>query len=117
MKQLIKDYHEHNPTRNRSFDMTPSFAFIDEGLTRSLYGREEKINKRPTFHYRLPNCELSNPDWSIDKEWGIWQKVEKLALDDSLLPTMIDKWNEKNESLMSFDTFWIKEINEEIEGL
>lgn len=117
LKQLIKDYHKHNPTRNRAFDMTPLFAYLDEGLTRKLYGTDEKINKRPTFHYRLPNCELSNPQWSISKEWKTWEKVEKLALDDNLINSVIDKWVIKNEKPISIDAFWLKEIKEQIERL
>jgi hypothetical protein len=117
MKELISDYHKHNPTRNRSLDMTPLFAYIDEELTRELFGKDEKINKRPTFHYRLPNCDLTNPKWSINKELQIWMKVEKLADNSKLLDEMIKKWIEQNENLISLEKFWVDEITDEIEGL
>ena len=32
----------------------------------------EKINGRPTFHYRLPDARLSDPGWSIAPDWNRW---------------------------------------------
>ena len=41
----------------------------------------EKINGRPTFHYRLPDARLSDPGWSIAPDWNRWVCVERLAAD------------------------------------
>ncbi|NVJ99255.1 MAG: amidoligase family protein [Alphaproteobacteria bacterium] len=79
LDQLIQDYHYYNPSRNKALDMLPVFAHLNNDLVRKLYGPEEKINARPTFHYRLPNCDLSDPNWSLLKEWELWLKIEKLA--------------------------------------
>jgi len=51
---LIDDYVRLNPTRNRDLDMLPLLAFLDEDRVRSKLP-DEKINPRPTFHYRLPD--------------------------------------------------------------
>jgi hypothetical protein len=48
----------------------------------------ELIKSRPAFHYRLPNCEIDNPNWSIAKEWNYWIEVEKLADDKDKLDKM-----------------------------
>jgi hypothetical protein len=76
---LIRDYHQFNRSRNKALDMLPLFAEMDESLVRALYGAEEKIHARPTYHYRLPNCELSRNDWSLMTEWKRWLHVEELA--------------------------------------
>lgn len=77
-EQLIDDYLEYNPTRNRELDMLPLFRHLDEQrvmrqITSSL------VKARPTFHYRLPNASFNKPGWSVTGEWNRWLKVEKLA--------------------------------------
>ncbi len=110
IEQFIKDYHTHNPTRNRSLDMLPVFAHINEEYVRKLFGSEEKINKRPTFHYRLPNCELHKDSWSPSKEWKRWMYVEELAGDEKKLSDLIEKWRLFNNKWFATKSSWIKEI-------
>ena len=53
--------------------MTTIFAHIDWSLLENVTGLElDLINPRPAFHYRLPNCHLHNPEWSIQKEVQRW---------------------------------------------
>ncbi len=95
LEMLIRDYHTHNPSRNRAFDMLPVFAHLDNELVRSLYGEEEKINARPTYHYRLPNCELSRSDWTLTQEWRRWCVLEDLACDEGKLARLMKAWRER----------------------
>jgi hypothetical protein len=84
-EQLVSEYVEANPTRNRGLDLLPLF--------RALYGdaflaRVEEaalVKSRPTFHYRLPNSELSTPGWSPRADWNRWVALERLAEDRTLL--------------------------------
>lgn len=75
---LIDDYLRISPTRNRALDMLPLFAHVDESRVRAAVG-DEKLNPRPTFHYRLCNCRIGHPDWRPSQEWGSWLRVEALA--------------------------------------
>ncbi len=84
MQQFIDDYLDFNPTRNRNLDMLPLFKYIDQDRVIQQV-REQKINARPTFHYRLPNCEIDNPEWNIDSSWKNWLLVEKLVGQKELL--------------------------------
>jgi hypothetical protein len=45
----------------------------------------ELVKPRPTFHYRLPNCELTTPGWSPRADWNRWVALERLAEDRELL--------------------------------
>jgi hypothetical protein len=81
LAQLIDDYLHHNPTRNRSLDMLPLFLFLDEARVRAVID-DERVNGRPTLHYRLPNCDIDNPAWNIHVPWRLWLEVEKLVVDD-----------------------------------
>lgn len=81
---LIDDYIDANATRNRPLDLLPVLSWLDEDrVTRRL--PDEKIGRRPTFHYRLPNSSIDEPGWSVTREWNIWMRVEDLASDDDAL--------------------------------
>lgn len=77
---LIDDYLMANPTRNRDLDVLPLLLFLDEPRVRARLP-SEKIGKRPTFHYRLPDARVSDPGWSIAPDWNRWVAVERLAVD------------------------------------
>lgn len=78
--RLILDYLKHNPTRNRPLDLLPLFCLLEEKTVRRVLPKE-KINPRPAFHYRLPNCLLDDPEWRVADEWNYWVRIEELALD------------------------------------
>jgi hypothetical protein len=114
-QRLIDDYLELNPTRNRSLDMLPLFAHLDEARVRAVVD-DDRIKARPTFHYRLPNCDIDNRGWNLDYPWRLWLEVEKLSNDvsrlqkfcaayrtvlDSLIPPLGDNsWLKQSEALL-----------------
>lgn len=78
LTQIIDDYLTYNPTRNRALDMLPLFSELDaERVQRRV--DDKRIKARPTFHYRLPNCLLGEPGWSLADSWNLWWLVEELA--------------------------------------
>lgn len=81
---LIDDYLVANPSRNRELDLLPLFAYLRPDNPNPLLS-DELVSPRPTFHYRLPNAQLSQPDWSAISEWNRWVEVERLAADTDLL--------------------------------
>jgi hypothetical protein len=89
---LIDDYLAHNPTRNREFDLLPLFAFIDpERVFRAV--ADTKIKSRPTFHYRLPNSRVDEPEWEgVVEEWNRWVRVERLAEDQRRLDQALNAY-------------------------
>ncbi|MEO1205121.1 MAG: amidoligase family protein [Pseudomonadota bacterium] len=90
LETIITDYLKSNPTRNRELDMLPLFSWLLADLVDN-YVQDSKIKKRPTFHYRLPDANISQPNWSITLEWNRWVVIEKLAQDK-------DKLNEMGEA-------------------
>lgn len=111
MDQLIDDYLADNPTRNRSLDMLPAFCFIDEQRVRKVV-EDPRVKARPTFHYRLPNCQLNLPSWSIAIEWYRWLLVEKLAHSEDLLEEMAE-WHARkiDDPSTIIDNRWRIELN------
>lgn len=83
---FIEDYLADNPTRNRPLDLLPILAWLNENKIREKLP-EEKISKRPTLHYRLPDCRIDEPEWTVTAEWNRWARVEHLAASDRLATT------------------------------
>lgn len=80
-RELIETYIRHNPTRNRGLDMLPAFAHLEPELVRQGI-TDELVKSRPTFHYRLADCRVDEPEWRIAQEWACWVDVEQLAFND-----------------------------------
>ncbi|MBR9867812.1 MAG: hypothetical protein GYB20_13855 [Oceanospirillales bacterium] len=78
METIFSDYLEYNPSRNRALDLLPLLAEIDEHRVRGCID-DPKIKARPTFHYRMPNCNIEHDNWSLAQSWNIWWVVEQLA--------------------------------------
>jgi hypothetical protein len=78
MDDLFDDYLAHNATRNRALDLLPLLADLDEDRVRRTVD-DPRIKARPTFHYRLPNCQIERPGWSLAGPWNTWCVVEELA--------------------------------------
>lgn len=83
--QLVRDYVSDNPTRNRGLDLLPLFSALYDQAFLTEIEEAELVKPRPTFHYRLPNCELSTPGWSPRADWNRWVALERLAEDRALL--------------------------------
>lgn len=89
---LIDDYLAENPTRNRALDMLPLFAHLrPEAIARAL-PEDNLVNARPTFHYRLPNCEIGRTGWTPANAWNRWVEVERLAAGPDRLRATADEY-------------------------
>ena len=110
---LIDDYLLANPTRNRPLDMLPVFAMIDEHKVAFAAKDAEKVKARPTFHYRLPNCLVDDPAWSIALEWNRWVEVERLAADPKRMRELEDVFAARANGDLG-QKAWIAEIAEAI---
>jgi|AntRauTorckE6833_2_1112554.scaffolds.fasta_scaffold34681_2 hypothetical protein len=90
---FITDYLEHNPSRNRALDLLPLFMHVKPDSVKLLREADRKlIRARPTFHYRLPNCEIDSPDWRIARDWNSWVEIEKLAQNKEKLNEMASEY-------------------------
>jgi len=76
--QLMGDYLDLNPTRNRALDLLPLFAYLDAELL-GRYVQDPRIKSRPTLHYRLPDCDIDNPEWHFSSVWNDWVVLEQIA--------------------------------------
>lgn len=111
LKGLIRDYFRFENSRNRPLDMLPVFMHLQPDFTHNLLD-EELTKGRPTYHYRLPNCSIENPEWTLADEWNRWVLVEKLASDQKSLEQYSGAYFKmKKDTLLGFEQKWIKLIN------
>ncbi|MHA7835120.1 MAG: amidoligase family protein, partial [Algiphilus sp.] len=97
--QLIDDYLAHNPTRNRALDMLPTFAHLDEERVRETV-QDPRVKARPALHYRLPNCQIDEPDWRWRDLWRDWLQVEHLAADPDRLQSMATAYLDAHDGMV-----------------
>lgn len=101
--QLIEHYLKFNPTRNRALDMLPLFRHLNEELVMETI-KDGKVNARPTFHYRLPNCEIDEEGWSLAESWNVWCVVETLAGEPETRRALAEQWLEYDNNLINLSS-------------
>ncbi|MDQ4141673.1 MAG: amidoligase family protein [Bacteroidota bacterium] len=112
LQDFIRNYHQFNPDRNRPLDLYPLFAALDKELIAS-YSDLGKVKPRYTFHYRLPNSNVSKPDWTLAQEWNNWVAIEILANEPEKLASMSEEYvNLKKNTLVGFEGKWAKKTEQ-----
>lgn len=95
-EQLMRDYLEFNPTRNRALDLLPLFAHLDSDLL-AKYVEDPRIKSRPTLHYRLPDCDIDNSAWDFSSVWNDWVILEQIAGNASQLAELRALYRERHK--------------------
>ncbi|MDX1458376.1 MAG: amidoligase family protein [Marinobacter sp.] len=107
MSELMVDYLRDNPTRNRALDLLPLFAHLNPELLAD-YTSDPRIKARPTLHYRLPDCDIDNPQWHFSTVWNDWVVVEQLAHNASDLSELMTEFrNSRKLSLHNLTHSWL----------
>jgi len=81
---LVQDYLKYVKDRNTALDMLPLFSHIDETVLTRLK-KSRLVKPRPAYHYRLPDSCVDNPEWTIQHQIELWNKVDQLAEDQEKL--------------------------------
>ncbi|MFA5700219.1 MAG: amidoligase family protein [Desulfuromonas sp.] len=108
LETLMDDYLEHNASRNRALDMLPLLAVINAERVQAAVG-DDRIQARPAFHYRLPDCHIEKPEWSLVSVWNSWLVVEHLAIQTETLEQLSDKFLSMSRPLLGVNrNDWIE---------
>lgn len=110
-KKMIEEYMEHNATRNRALDMLPLWKHLDEDIFQQFELKDTLTQARPTFHYRLPNCEIEKKGWYLSESWNIWCVVEYIAANEDVLGNLINyRQQSREKSFLIDDKQWHSEL-------
>lgn len=104
LTDLIRIYLAHNPTRNRGLDMLPIFAHLAPDAVEDTL--DDLTSARPTFHFRLPDCLIDEPVWSLAQEWKRWVVVERVASDPALLDRLSAAWLDDHPTITIMRRSW-----------
>lgn len=111
--ELIDDYLEHNPTRNRPLDLLPLFTEIDHDRVMAAPVERELVKARPAFHYRLPNSEIDDPDWTLARAFNGWAEVEHLAASPDRLQVASEAYlHRPSQALAALTDEWAGRIRD-----
>lgn len=110
LDQLFADYLELNPTRNRALDMLPMLAHIDsDRVFRAV--DDDRVQARPAFHYRLPDCHIENTGWSLRDAWNNWLLVERLADRPDALDALGSEFLESGRPIIGISrSTWVEQM-------
>lgn len=112
---LILDYLKLNADRNRAMDMLPLFSDINAAAVQDAVD-DKRIKPRAAFHYRLANCAIDDPDWSIADPWRRWLQIEQLANDRDALNECCEAYRRSRERLMHcVDSSWRETVTQWLE--
>lgn len=114
-QEFAEDYVTYNPTRNRALDFLPLLAHMCPEIADRLDEHNKALLKpRPAYHYRLPNCEINDPDWTIARDWNYWVQVEELACHQDKLDALIARYLVmKDQYFMGAEQEWVKYLEQE----
>ncbi len=109
-------YLSYSPTRNRGLDMLPLLKTCLPERIMAAMGPKAKINARPTFHFRLPDCRIDEPDWSLAHEWNHWCLIEHVAADAAALEALAAQWLEYRAALTTIRGDWRRMVGAFLTG-
>jgi len=92
---FISLYGRWCPTRNHGLDMWPLLGWLDKKAASRATMHKIK-GPRPAFHYRLPNSDLEDPDWSPRADLVLWRSIERIGDDPERLEAARKTWVERN---------------------
>ncbi|ETX11686.1 hypothetical protein OCH239_19030 [Roseivivax halodurans JCM 10272] len=110
---LIDLYLERSASRNHGLDMLCVFAHLDKDRVAAKMDISS-VSPRPTFHYRLPDCRIDEPDWSLALEWNRWVRIEDLAEDSGLLRELEREWKIHRASYRTMRGDWTRRVSERV---
>ena len=108
MTGLMELYLSETPTRNRGLDMLPFFAHLAPERVAQAIPRGKSTSPRPAYHYRLPDCLIDEPDWTLALEWNRWVRIERVAETPELLDALCGAWRQHRGSWTTVRPDWAK---------
>lgn len=106
LADLARLYAMLAPARGYGLDLLPAFEHLCPEALEAVPERQLK-GGRPTFHYRLAESRLGDPNWSLAFEWNRWVLVERVAADRDLLAQLARGWQDHRDRLLRRKQDWV----------
>lgn len=106
IQRLLTTYLDVAPDRNHALDLLPLLKQIDADAVVKAVPQMSHKSARPAWHYRLPDCRIDDPSWSVGLEWNRWCIVEEIAHNDDLMTRLRSKWSEYRARTLPIPGRW-----------
>ncbi|RYH07281.1 amidoligase family protein [Tropicimonas sp. IMCC6043] len=111
LEGLLAVLHRHVSSRNYGLDLLPAWAEVAPDDYRLWMENDTAVSARPTYHYRMPDCRIGAPGWSLAYEWNRWALIEAVASDDDLLTTLCrDWWQHREVPMIPEREAWFRSV-------
>ena len=114
LPEVIDTYLGVTNSRNHALDMLPVFAHLDHPRVASVLTAAS--SPRPAFHFRLPDCRIDEPGWTLAREWRRWLLVEKVAERRDLLTALSGGWLQEHGTVTVSRGVWAKRAENLLEA-
>lgn len=108
LKDVYPIAAEHIQSRNHGLDLLPLLKYAYPDLF-DLHLTTAKTAARPTFHFRMPDCRIDEPDWGLTQPWALWRLVECVAADDRTMTDLTDAWQQRPGGMFR-DQAWREDV-------
>lgn len=116
MSGLTEAYLATAPSRNHALDVLPILKYFDAERVEAAVATMRHKSGRAAWHYRLPDCRIDAPDWSIAGEWARWCLVERFAADRGLIDALAARWRRYRDRTVPIPGRWASVSGEIIEA-
>ncbi|WP_168201367.1 amidoligase family protein [Qingshengfaniella alkalisoli] len=114
--EVFRIYLDLADGRNHGLDVLPVIVETADASLADRVRRNRQVKGRPAWHYRLPDCRIDEPDWSIAAEWNRWVLVERAACMPELVEELAEAWLKRRKELTSIRLEWWRAADEVIRG-
>jgi hypothetical protein len=111
LDDLLRNYAELSPTRNRGLDLLPLLEHLRPEALHAAMPEDSLKGGRPAFHYRLPEARLGAKGWSVAYEWNRWVLIERVAADTALLDKLAAMWIDHRAALTTLRRDWAQNVD------
>ncbi|MEL6644877.1 MAG: amidoligase family protein [Pseudomonadota bacterium] len=105
-------YARHCNSRNFALDLLPLLAHADENRFASLFPNQTNTKGRPAYHFRLPDCRIDDPNWSLAQEWRRWWRVETVASQPEVMAALSEAYSTRDHRALGDRTTWANTCDE-----
>ncbi|SHI61873.1 Putative amidoligase enzyme [Palleronia salina] len=106
MDALTDAYLEHAASRNHALDLLPILKQHAPDRVVAAVPQMDHKSARPAWHYRLPDCRIDDPAWSVTLEWNRWCAIERIGADADLLDRLCTAWRDHRSGVLHLPGGW-----------
>lgn len=100
LEDLIPVTARHITSRNHGLDLLPLLKFAHPEVFEQCFA-DMNTKARPAYHFRLPDCRIDEPQWTLMQPWALWLLVETVAAHPEAMADLSAAWRDRQTDLLN----------------